>query len=145
METTVVLFLSNLSKSFMSTCRIAASYSYSSRIVKVWWLKFFAFDPGKNLRWVTPTFSRLFNFFICDVFKMLAEIITIFFGLLLPLIADDVYLVKLLLFTRRYDWFFLFTSCSLLFVVVMYIAVSRAILKPVYRFGIPQIPKFSKR
>ena len=52
-ETWMVLFLSNLSKSFIPTCRIAriaGSYSYSSRIGIVWWLNRFGFNPGKDLK-----------------------------------------------------------------------------------------------
>ena len=54
-ETKVLSFLSNLSKSFMPTCRIAASYSYSLRISILWRLNCFAFNPVKDLRVIYPT------------------------------------------------------------------------------------------
>ena len=93
-----LLFLSNISKWFVPTCRIAGSYPYYPRIGLVWWFNWFAFDPGKELRWATIPFSMLLNFFICNVFEKLSEKMKIFFGWLLSLLADNVYLVKLLFF-----------------------------------------------
>ena len=74
----------------------------------------FAFNPGKGLRWAPPPFSKLLNFFICNVFKMLYEkviilfTVTIFFTVTVVIACWWCISVKLLFYSQRYEQFFLF-------------------------------------
>ena len=85
----------------------------------------FAFNPGKGLRWAPPPFSKLLNFFICNVFKMLYEKVIIllllqyFLRLLLSLLADDAFLLSCYFILNDMNNFLCLPVCFLLFVAVM--------------------------
>ena len=80
----------------------------------------FAFNPGKGLRWAPPPFSKLLNFFICNVFKMLYEkviilfTVTIFFTVTVVIACWWCISVKLLFYSQRYEQFSLFTRLLLI-------------------------------
>ena len=80
----------------------------------------FCFQSRERLKVSSSTISKLLNFFICNVFKMLSEkviilfTVTIFFTVTFVIVCWWCISVKLLFYSQRYERFSLFTRLLLI-------------------------------